>query len=133
MDTATEVEAEHAAGSRPPVTGFPKAVRALVAQRANEMCERCGAWTDAPQYHHRRPRGAGGSRAGDTNTASNCLYLCALCHRITEDKRDRALFYGHLIRQGRNPAQEPVWWRDKWVLFNTDGTTTEYKEEPKWG
>jgi hypothetical protein len=109
------------------VTGFPPEVRDLVAQRATGCCERCHFATGDMEFHHRRPRGMGGSKADDTNTASNCLLLCASCHRDTEAQRTNSLHYGWLVRQGQDPAATPIWMNWRWMYLHDDGTTT-YKE-----
>jgi 5-methylcytosine-specific restriction enzyme A len=58
------------------MTGFDPATRNVILGRAGFVgpwvcCERCGDWNATVQCHHRRPRGMGGSRAADTNLASN--------------------------------------------------------------
>lgn len=50
----------------------------------------------------------GSSRRPDTNSASNLLALCHLCHLVTEKHRTLALYKGMLLRQGQDPASEPV-------------------------
>jgi 5-methylcytosine-specific restriction protein A len=102
------------------MNGFPKHVRNTVAARANGFCERCGANTPT-QLHHRRPRGMGGSRADDTNTAPNALAVCESCHREIESDRDDALKFGWLVRQGANPGDVPVFRRGQWVVLTDTG------------
>lgn len=104
------------------MTGFPLTVRRLVLARANGMCERCGQAAHNFELHHRRPRGMGGSKAVDTNTASNALALCNWCHRWIEANRDNALKGGWLVPQRLNPAHVVVLRAGRWVHLNDDGT-----------
>jgi ribosomal protein S27AE len=107
------------------VTGFPPKVREQITRRANGTCERCGLPGVVFQHHHRRARGAGGSKAADTNVASNGLNLHPDCHTWIESHREDALHYGWLVRQGHKPAEMPVWIGWRWVLLNNDETTKE--------
>lgn len=110
------------------MTGFSKATKELVFLRAGGRCERCGWIEEATQYHHRRPRGMGGSRAADTNTAANCLLLCHYCHTKVESDRDTSLGLGLLVPQGKSPAETPVWRLREWVLLDHYGYTTPVEE-----
>ncbi len=102
------------------MTGFPQAVRDMVLNRCGGFCEACGV--DRPeQMHHRRARGAGGSRRADTNTASNALAISAACHALIESRREFALDRGWLVLQGHNPSEVPVVWQGTWVLLTDDG------------
>jgi hypothetical protein len=102
-------------------------VREQITRRANGMCEICFFYA-AEHIHHRRPRGAGGSKAPDTNTAANGIALCTECHTWVESNRTKALEVGWLVRQGHDPASVPmVRFGSDWVLLNDDGTTTAYK------
>jgi 5-methylcytosine-specific restriction protein A len=103
------------------VTGFPAEVRELVFERAKGCCERCHVDDTDMQYHHRRPRGMGGSKADDTNAASNCLLLCGSCHRDIESQRKNSLHYGWIVRQGAKPAEIPIWMEWQWVLLTDEG------------
>ena len=110
-----------------PVTGFPAHVRDTILARAKGGCEVC-FFAQPDQIHHRRPRGAGGSKAVDTNTASNALAICAACHRMVESNRKEAFTNGWLVHQGHDPASVPVLrFGSDWVLLADDGTTTTYK------
>ena len=106
------------------MSGFSKAVRDTILARAKDGCELC-FFSHPQQLHHRRPRGAGGSKAADTNTPANALAICAACHLMVESHRELALEYGWLVRQGHDPASVPVLRHGSdWVLLNNDGTTT---------
>lgn len=112
------------------MTGFPTTVRNLVAKRANGFCERCGANTPT-QIHHRRPRGMGGSKHPDTNTAANALAVCLDCHNQIESDRKDAARYGWLVSQGRNSAEVPVFRRGQWVVLTDSGAVFVPPEGPE--
>lgn len=109
---------------------FPDSVRELVAVRAGGVCERCYCATGDMEFHHRRPRGMGGSTDPDTNLASNALYVCAACHRDIEAQRSNSLHYGWLVRQGQKPAEVPIWMDWQWVYLKDDGTAMERGDTP---
>jgi len=110
------------------VTGFSKHTRELVFLRSGGRCERC-EWIEQPsQYHHRRPRAMGGSRAADTNGAANCVLLCHYCHSQVESHRDASLGLGYLVPQGKKPSEIPVWRHGKWVFLDDFGYVTPVKE-----
>ena len=102
------------------MTGFSKAVRELVQARSGGFCEVCGVGA-VEQAHHRRPRGAGGSKAADTNNIANCLGACTQCHSMIESRREFALDRGWLVRQGHDPAEVPVVWQGTWVQLTDEG------------
>lgn len=103
------------------MTGFSKDVRTQVVARASGYCERCGQVSFRYEIHHRRPRGMGGSKAADTNTAANALLVCVGCHREIEADRAAALKFGWLVRQGQEPAGVAVFRRGTWVLLQENG------------
>lgn len=102
-------------------TGFPPLVRTLIYERSAGRCERCNEWTSDCQIHHRRPRGAGGTRREDTNTTSNGVLLCSQCHREVESHRAKAFDDGWLVRQSHDPKATPVLRREQWVYLDDDG------------
>jgi len=112
------------------MTGFSKQVRALVFERAHGVCEQCGATypTAQYQYHHRRPRGMGGSKATDTNGAANCVLVCQQCHQFIESYRHEFLERGWLVAQGHKPAETPIWRHKQWVLLDDYGYVTPTEE-----
>ena len=107
------------------MTGFSKHTRELVFLRAGGRCERCGrppaSWRAAFQWHHRRPRGMGGSKAADTNTAANCALLCGYCHAYVETHREGGFEAGWLVRQGEKPTETPLFLNGQWVLLDNYG------------
>lgn len=104
--------------------GFPRSVREVVFSRAGGRCERCGLAGREFQYHHRRPRGMGGSLRGDTNTASNCVLVCLDCHNDIESNRTHARERGFLVSQRQRPAVVPLFRWQQWVLLGEDGDLT---------
>lgn len=114
-------------------TGFSAEVREIIHGRATDThgltyCERCGEVASDLQYHHRRPRGMGGTRRGDTNTAAAGLLYCGMCHLHVESYRDLALKRGQLVRQSKDPLATPVLYRGQWVLLDNDGHTYRIPE-----
>lgn len=105
------------------VTGFSKKVRDLVRDRANGRCEQC-AQRPGAQYHHRRPRGMGGSKDPDTNLAANCVFVCDQCHRLMESYRFEYGQRGWLVAQGKKPCETPLWRQGQWVLLDDLGYVT---------
>lgn len=95
---------------------IPRAVKDIVRGRSRGTCEKCGE-ANAVHFHHRRPRGMGGSREELTNRASNLLHLCMPCHNWIELNRLAALDEGWLVKQGADPAQVSVSIRNgRWRL-----------------
>ncbi|MEX7470161.1 hypothetical protein AB4Z39_10660 [Mycobacterium adipatum] len=112
--------------SRP--QGFTPATRALIADRASDYngwptCEVMAVCQGVPAEaaHHRRPRGAGGSKRPDTNKAANALAVCDADHLYLESHREEALKYGWLVLQCDTPATIPVLRRGVFVLLDNDG------------
>lgn len=110
------------------MTGFSKRTKELVDLRSGGRCERCGAMRLAMQYHHRRPRGMGGSKAFDTNGSANCVLLCNYCHTDIESYRAAAIDFGFLVPQRKKPADVPVRRHKQWVLLDDFGYTTPVEE-----
>lgn len=119
--------------SRPRATGPSADVVEAVYERAQYSCEICtGAVGDRRgedhHLHHRRPRGAGGSRRLDTNLPSNLLLLCPPCHSDVESHRAEAQTMGWLVPQSGRPAEVAVLvQRDRWVYLTDNGT---YSDNP---
>lgn len=89
---------------------FTKVVKLAAFNRDCEGCARCrqGLSFEAAQFHHRRPRGSGGTSNPVIGTASNCLTLCAACHAWVESHRELALIDGFLVSQFRDPREVAV-------------------------
>lgn len=108
------------------MTGFSAAVCGLIDARSEGYCEVCGA-DRAFERHHRRPRGAGGSKRGDTNTASNSLHTCGHCHRLIETNRALSYAVGWLLPQSQSPDQQRVLRRGDYVLLDDEGGFTPWE------
>ena len=100
---------------------FSTKTQQLVSKRAHNYCELCGQIATYHQFHHRRPRGMGGSRNPVTGSASNALLLHPACHVMVESNREAALENGWLVRQGIDPATCPVKLHNGWFLLSEDG------------
>lgn len=73
-------------------------------------------------YHHRRPRGMGGTSRRPSGDPANCLYLHPKCHDQIERERAQGLENGWLVRQTDEPATVPVLRQGQWVLLGQDGS-----------
>lgn len=110
-------------------TGPTGRTRTVVKHRSERMgwplCERCGR-EPVQHIHHRRPRGAGGSRRPDTNLPSNLLGLGVNCHTHVESHREEAYENGWLVRQSASPREVPVVIHDRGSvrLDNIGGMTS---------
>lgn len=97
--------------------------RAIVLLRASGCCEMCGTplavlddekprWIAGYSFHHRQPRGAGGTRDAEANTPHRLLLLCGSgtsgCHGTVESQRAMAYTNGWLVRRPTDPASVPV-------------------------
>lgn len=101
-------------------TGPTPAQRNLVLERAGGRCEICGivlfiastAGTRIYSFHHRQPRGMGGTARRDINSPANILLLCGSgtthCHGTVERNRRVALEAGWLVHSAADPANSPV-------------------------
>ena len=107
-----------------PDTGPTAGQRRTVAARAGWRCEICGTvlgwpdgsggtWCASHSFHHRRPRGMGGTRRPDTNSPANLLLLCGTgttgCHSRVEENRAAAHQLGWLLHQTEDPTQVPAY------------------------
>lgn len=110
------------------MTGFPQAVRELVAGRSGGLCEirhPASCTGRVEQLHHRTPRGMGGSRHPAITDAANCLGVCAECHAFVESSREVAMWHGWLVSRCDVSATRPVLYRSRWVLLDAAGNVTE--------
>jgi hypothetical protein len=91
-------------------TGPSPEVRALILDRDDHRCRRCGTyvWQDA-EIHHRRPRKRGGTSRPEINSPENLVTLCKPCHRTVESHRTEAYDHGWLVREGIDgPLEIPL-------------------------
>lgn len=108
--------------SRP--EGFPAKVKAIVEARSGGACEldKCGK---AEVYHHRRPRGLGGTSLPWVNRPANALHLADACHvERVEAQRHLSYVNGWLVSMlgSAISADVPVLYRGQWVLLRDDGS-----------
>ena len=98
----------------------------LVKARAQDRCERCGTsdtlrWS----FHHRIPRGMGGSRDPRLNLPSNIILLCGSgtegCHGWVESNRSEALVLGLLLYRNDDADECPVELRYGRVMLDDVG------------
>lgn len=114
-------------------TGPPPEIVEAVYERAGHSCEICTSAVGDRRgvdhhIHHRRPRGAGGTRRPDTNEPPNLMLLCPDCHVSVESHRGPALAVGWLVPQSGDPALVAVLvQRDRWVYLTADGS---YSADP---
>lgn len=106
------------------VSEFSDVVKARVMARSGGLCEvrtpQC--WDEGSQYHHRRPRGMGGSRSPVTGSAANALMVCLACHHHLETAvRGEARDRGWIVRQSADPRLVPVFRYGRWVLLDDEG------------
>lgn len=87
-------------------TGPSREVRELVIARCHGRCEICGQGVQV--WHHRQPRGRGGSSDPAINSPANLLGICNPCHDVVESFRLDAYAKGYLVRRPINPAKAPV-------------------------
>jgi len=107
---------------KPNRDGFPPKVKAIIARRSQGLCEldSCGP---AEHFHHRAPRGAGGTSLPWINRAANGLHLAARCHDRIEQNRNTAYENGWLIPRNQVPiaVEKPVLYRGRWVRLTDHG------------
>ena len=76
---------------------------------------------ESPQYHHRRPRGIGGTKRVETGQAQNALLLHTKCHTRVESNRLEAYESGWLVAQSSDPGAAPVKLWDGWFVLDSLG------------
>jgi len=99
------------------LTGPDKLTVEALYLRCEGLCEGCGmplrgergAEIDGHQVHHRRPRGAGGTKRPESNAVEALLMLNRDCHEWAEKHRAWSLKYGFLVHQNDVPAAKPLW------------------------
>ena len=114
--------------------------RAIVLLRAAGRCEVCGVvlavldddkprWIAERSFHHRQPRGSGGTRDPEANTPPRLLLLCGSgtsgCHGTVESQRAMAYSNGWLVKRPTDPATVPVELYVGRVFLTLDGTYQE--------
>lgn len=104
---------------------FNEKTREIIYQRAQGRCERCGMSGSVWHFHHRRPRGMGGTSRTDSGGAANALLLHPKCHEWVERNRSAAYDLGYLVDQQSDPREVPVKIWFMWLILNEDGSVQE--------
>jgi len=87
---------------------MPQSTVQAVQERCKGRCERCGLPAPRGVYHHRQPRGIGGSSTGYEHLSTNILFLHDSEHRMVHANPERSYRDGLLVRHGTDPASVPV-------------------------
>ncbi len=114
-------------------TGPSEATRLLVLTRSKGFCEVCRGSLNqgfGMSVHHRQPRGMGGTKKLNSNSASNLLVLCGSgitgCHGWIESNRAESYEKGYLVSyQEESSHMVPIKLYDGWFYLNNDGTYTK--------
>jgi 5-methylcytosine-specific restriction endonuclease McrA len=101
---------------------FSDKTREAVYERAAGRCERCGGTGSVWHFHHRRPRGMGGTSRADSGNTANALLLHPSCHEWVERNRAAAYDMGYLVDQQSDPCGTRVKLWDGWVILTDTGT-----------
>lgn len=107
---------KRAANRQRSTTGPSASQKGIVFTRARGCCEICGKtlhgntdWLGEHSYHHRQPRGMGGTSRPDVHAAYQLLLLCGSgitgCHGHVEQQRTEAYAFGWLVKHGQDPAE----------------------------
>lgn len=106
-----------------PATEFSKAVKEIMLARSGGLCELDGCGP-VEAYHHRAPRGRGGSSLPWIGLAANGFAISNACHDRIESDRLVAKDNGWLVpRNGtKTAADSKVLRRGQWVLLADDGS-----------
>lgn len=99
---------------------IPEDVKAIVRLRAGGKCECCGhnIIHGLHAFHHRRPKGMGGSRDSATHAPANVVLICRSCHTDVHANPVEARAHGWIVRQGAAPARVMVLlWTGKWAFL----------------
>lgn len=109
---------------RPTRTVEERRARAVVWERAQARCERCGR-APATDWSHRKARSQGGRWC-----ATNGLALCSACHQQCHASPALAYEQGWHVRSTQDPATTPVWLAGRGlVLLRADGSVSPYTRE----
>jgi hypothetical protein len=102
---------------------FPQVVKDRMFARAHGVCELDGCGP-VEVYHHRAPRGAGGTSLPWIGKAANGLGVSHSCHDLIENARHRSYVNGWLIRRNglKKAEQVHVRYRGAYVLLGDDGS-----------
>lgn len=122
------------------VTGFNQWVKDVIRERATVDGVLVDEITGAPlgdvySFHHRQPRGMGGSKNKSVNSPSNGLLISGTgttgTHGWIESHRDVAVEKGWIVRQGvAQPVNVPVFLFDGWWYLLPNGRKEPAYTEP---
>lgn len=103
--------------------GFSPEVKATITLRSKGRCEIGRCLNAGQEFHHRAPRGIGGTSLDWVNAASNGLHICQAHHEHIESHRREAYANGWLVRRNgtRTSRQVPVLVRGAWVELTDHG------------
>lgn len=119
------------------MTGPSAKVRALVIERDEGRCVRCGIqlFDDDRPYRsyslqHRRAKKMGGDRRPDTNAPQNLILVCGhateprKCHHAMEGRNSGVWEHGWVLKDREDPLEVPVTtWRGP-IWLHADGSWT---------
>ena len=92
--------------------GFSPETKEMIWDRARGRCERCGLGLSRDggggDFHHRRPRGSGGTSLAWVNQPANGVLLCTGCHGWVESNRQDARDLGWLVSRNAVYKAEDV-------------------------
>jgi 5-methylcytosine-specific restriction protein A len=109
---------------------FSNKTKKILLARSKGLCEYCNKPVDTPQYHHRRPRGMGGTKRTNSGDPENGVVVHLHCHISIESDREQSLFSGFLVWQSHDPLTTPIVINGEWFLLNNDGTKTLQLSSP---
>lgn len=87
---------------------MPMGTVEAVQVRCQGRCERCGLPAPQGVYHHRQPRGMGGSSTGREHALPNVTFLHDLEHQAVHSNPTTSYRDGWLVRHGTDPSTVPV-------------------------
>jgi len=115
-----------------------KAVKALVWERAEGCCERCGRVLRLESdisYHHRRLKGMGGDSRHDTHLAGNLILLCGSgttgCHTWVHGHPLESRDEGFIVSRWADPTQWGFLSALRgWILIDNEGGWDRWHARP---
>lgn len=111
---------------KPKRNPMPVDVRIRVLNRAQDRCEGCSERLNAAwECHHRKTRGMGGSLLPEAHSLVNLLALCQRCHAACTRGEQWTWDAGLRVKQYADPADIPVLYRGRRLLFLTDDGNLE--------
>ena len=116
--------------------GIPPRTREKVYARANGVCEVCGKYAPGAEIHHRRIRGAGGTKDPSIHNVEALIAVCGWgntsgCHGDIHGNASYSKAMGWIVSRFTPyaPDQIPVRLWDGMFWLNPDGTRTRAEVE----